>query len=111
MFTLLYLRKVLQKKSIYILFKHLLIVIFFALAYYTSDKFERNRQKDITNDSHYDGHTLLHAKSSLFDYFYFSLITQTTVGYAQDVPLFRTTKLVNVLHLMTILANIVIDIF
>jgi len=106
-----YLQKILQKKSIYILFKHLLIVIFFALAYYASDHFERHRHKDITQDSHYDGHSLLHAKSSLFDYFYFSLITQTTVGYSQDVPLYRSTKLVNVLHLMTILANIVIDIF
>jgi len=106
-----HLQKILQKKSLYILFKHLLIVLFFTLAYYASDHFERHRHKDITQDSHSDRHTLLHSKSSLFDYFYFSLITQTTVGYSQDVPLHRTTKWVNVLHLMTILANIVIDIF
>ena len=114
---MLYLQKFIKKKSIAILIKHLAIVIFFTFAYYIVEHMEhysheeKKKSENENNLYNIKGKSLLRENSSFFDYFYFSLITQTTVGYAQEVPLHRSTKIVNVIHLMTILTNIVIDVF
>ena len=46
---------------------------------------------------------------NLFDCFHFSLITQTTVGYGNMVPVEFYTKCVNILQLLTIFATVVVD--
>jgi hypothetical protein len=46
---------------------------------------------------------------NLFDFFYFSLVTQTTVGYGSMVPTSSLSKVVNAIQLMTIYSIFVIS--
>ena len=48
-------------------------------------------------------------KYHLFDFFYFSLVTQTTVGYGSMVPTSILSKTINAIQLMTIYGIFIIS--
>ena len=47
----------------------------------------------------------------LFDAFYFSLITQTTVGYGKMTPPSRITQWINIFQLLTIYGVVALSMF
>jgi hypothetical protein len=91
------------KKGVYKSFiKHNVILIaIFTLLYYISSyiayKYEFINTK--TNEK-------VTERYSLFQAFYFTLITQTTVGYGELRPNDRLTQTLNILQLICILATI-----
>ena len=83
-----------SKQSIFV--NSMVIVIFFTIAYYTANHIERRFK--MTNE--FTGKKI--EALSLFDAFYFTLITQTTVGYGNIHPPSKITQVINILQLLTI---------
>jgi hypothetical protein len=88
----------LSKSKHHFFINHIISILIFAVAYYLSSKYihESMRNKDNSN-------------MSLWDCIYFSLVTQTTVGYGDIVPTHAVTKLINVLQLLTIYGVLLIE--
>ena len=106
----------LNKKGKNFLYYHLLAVIIFGLLYYLQDYFISNytslAKKLKFIPEHYDASK--DKENSLLYYLWFSLITQTTVGYSGiinertgiSVPWnkihYRTYKVINIIQLISI---------
>ncbi len=91
----------LQKKGFII--SHLALILFFAVVYYIihinfENTFECKNKKQNNKEL------------SFFDFIYFSLVTQTTVGYGDIVPCHIFSKIITMLQLLTIYGVIVITI-
>ena len=86
-------------KRIYLIVKHLLIILFFTFCYYLADRTFRD---ELTEKKE---------PFSLMDSFYFSLVTQTTVGYGSVRPTHKLTKYINILQLMSIYGVLVFDFY
>lgn len=93
--------KNIDKKGLFFI-RHLSIVLLFALMYYISSIYIKNsvniKNKDKNN------------KLSFWDCLYFSLVTQTTVGYGDIVMTHNFTRLINFIQLLTIYGVFVITI-
>lgn len=84
-----------SEKIVMIFLAHLSVVIFFTLAYWLT-------HTSITNKEAL-GSTFKKAEDlDLFDCFYFSIVTQTTVGYGDIVATHPIAKAINILQLMTV---------
>lgn len=72
------------------------IVFIFTIAYYITSRIEE-RLGLIDN---YTGKKI--TPLSLFDAFYFTLVTQTTVGYGSLYPPSKLSQTINILQLLTV---------
>ena len=104
MFLLLKQMLKLKKASLSFMIRHLCLVILFAICYFLIDTYGEQ-------SSHF---TTIYSKDnpkklSFLDCLYFSLVTQTTVGYGHIVPTTTITKVVNMIQLLTIYGVIVIS--
>ena len=106
----------LNKKGKKFFYYHLLAVIFFGLLYYLQDYFITNysilaKKLKIIPEDYDASHDIV---NNIFYYLWFSLITQTTVGYSglvnertnEVVPWnkinYKTYKIINVTQLLSI---------
>lgn len=80
---------------------HLKIVILFTFIYWIAGKIEEYCDLKVLDDDGNETTELIQA-ISLFDAFYFSLVTQTTVGYGRISPESKLTQMLNALQLLTI---------
>lgn len=91
--------------------KHIMLILFFALAYYISsiiiESFIINNDHIINNN--HNNNNNKSEFSSFVDCLYFSLVTQTTVGYGDIVPKHTITKLITMLQLLTIYGVILFE--
>ena len=77
---------------------HFALILIFTLSYYIGSHIDVK---------YYDS---TKTPFSLFDSFYFSLVTQTTVGYGHILPTDYITKLINTIQLLSIYGVVVVDI-
>lgn len=81
---------------------HLILVVIFAILYWISGKIERYFEMTVIDN--YGRETKEKVVSmSFFRCLYFSLITQTTVGYGHYDPPTIISETVNILQLLSIL--------
>lgn len=85
---------------------HILLILFFAVAYYISSQYITD---SMVNHSSHKGNHKNSKQLSLWDCMYFSLVTQTTVGYGDISPTHPITKLINVIQLLTIYGVLLIE--
>lgn len=83
-----------RTSSLNFITQHLGLVLFFGLVYYICNHYTDNAFKIPKSDSE--------TELSLLDCFYFSLITQTTVGYGDIIPTNKISKIINIVQLLTI---------
>jgi hypothetical protein len=81
------------------LFYYTASIIIFAIIYFSLYKSDSSSFTKPEHKKEYD----------LFDFIHFSLVTQTTVGYGTMSPLSRTTKIVNLIQLLTIYGVFIIS--
>lgn len=93
--------KNIEKKGLFFI-SHLSVILLFALLYYISSIYIKGSVNNKEKDK--DG------ELSFWDCLYFSLVTQTTVGYGDIVMTHKFTKLINFIQLLTIYGVFVITI-
>ena len=87
--------------SLMFMLRHLLLVFIFAACYYVvSNYYDTNT-----------GKKALQKPLSPLDCFYYSLVTQTTVGYGDIVPKTDMMKVITIVQLLTIYGVFVIELF
>jgi uncharacterized membrane protein len=84
---------------------HIITILLFAAAYFLASKYIN---ESMMNKSTLKKHTS-NNNVSFWDCLYFSLVTQTTVGYGDIVPTHAVTKFINVLQLLTIYGVLLIE--
>ena len=89
----------LSKKRFWKIVEHLLVIAIFAVLYYVGSMFASEEGKKKTS------------RLSFFDAFYFSLVTQTTVGYGDIAPVNKISKTICIFQLLSIMGIFVIDLF
>ena len=95
-----------------ILLRHITIVLIFSILYYTiayyygETAFSRITTVD-SNTPHKNQEQ--NNKMSMLDCLYFSLVTQTTVGYGHIVPTHTISKVINILQLLTKVHKLLVD--
>lgn len=82
--------------------RHLILVIFFAILYWICGKIESHYKMNVLDKSG------IHTREkviplTLFRSFYFSLITQTTVGYGHHPSPTLLSQFINMLQLLSII--------
>lgn len=76
---------------------HLILIFVFGILYWLAGFVEtRYRMKSVDTDTFIQ-------PIGLFDAFYFSLVTQTTVGYGNVFPQTRFAQVINIIQLIGIL--------
>tara|TARA_Y100000780_G_C13694897_1_gene421143 strand:+ start:5532 stop:5873 length:342 start_codon:yes stop_codon:yes gene_type:complete len=96
---------------------HIIVVLIFSILYYLSsilieDSIIKKRQLIIKDDNN-DGDNEYKYKDvglSFWDCLYFSLVTQTTVGYGDIVMTHNFTRIINFIQLLTIYGVFIFDI-
>ena len=82
-------------------YRHLKLVIVFTIIYWIAGQIQEYYEVKILDNNGKE--TDKSAESiSLFNAFYFSLVTQTTVGYGNHVPITKFTQVINTIQLLTI---------
>ena len=97
----------LPKKGLSLVFvRQMMAICFFALLYWIGDKIdaEKNASFSKSGGTKEEIHNI-----TLYDALYFSLVTQTTVGYGDIVPQTVLTKTINIIQLLSIYGVIVIS--
>jgi len=79
---------------------HLKIIILFGVLYWIGGKIESYYGMKVIEDGEETDELI--NPISLFDAFYFSLVTQTTVGYGDTIPESRLTQVINIMQLLSI---------
>ena len=80
---------------------HIRIIIIFTILYWIAGKIEKLcNLKILDNDGRETDEYII--PITLFDAFYFSLVTQTTVGYGNIFPESRLTQIINAFQLISI---------
>ena len=85
-----------------IIHSHLILVVIFAILYWISGKIERYFEMNFIDEYGRETDKKV-IPMSFFRCLYFSLITQTTVGYGHHDPPTFISETVNVLQLLSIL--------
>lgn len=98
-----------------IILRHITIVLVFSVLYYiVSNYYGETAFSRITtvesNTPHNPSNEKLNNKMSVLDCLYFSLVTQTTVGYGHIVPTHIISKIINILQLLTIYGVFILEI-
>ena len=120
-------KKLFNNKGIYYILTNFLIVIIFAILYYIQDFFitkniEFSKQVGILDKNYNENNNENSEIKSLLYYFWFSLVTQTTVGYGtiinsngKQIPFIKIEyipfKILNILQLISIFVIAAIFIF
>ena len=86
----------------YLVFKNLLICLFFTTVYWMHSYFYKYIKK-------YDFEYEKFKPISIFDSFYFSLVTQTTVGYGFTLPETKILRIINTFQLLSIYVVLLIN--
>lgn len=86
----------------YLVFKNLLFCLFFAILYWMHSYFYEYIKKQ---DFEYEKFKPI----NLFDAFYFSLVTQTTVGYGFTLPRTKILRIINTIQLLSIYTILLIN--
>lgn len=89
-----------NSKQITFLYRHILSIIFFGLLYYTTYYYVEN-ETTFDSPSH---------QYSLLDFLYFSLGTQTSVGYGDLYPTHPLTKIFVSMQLLSVTSIILLSI-
>lgn len=76
---------------------HIGLILLFTILYYLAEKIYSEPQNDKNN------------KLTLFDWFHFSLVTQTTVGYGAIIPTTKILKIINTIQLLTIYGVVILE--
>ena len=79
---------------------HFKIIILFGILYWIGGKIEEYYGMKVIEDGEETDELI--TPISLFDAFYFSLVTQTTVGYGGMIPESRLTQVINIMQLLSI---------
>jgi len=90
----------LEKHSFFVI-SHMLIIILFAFVYYLTFIYDSKTFNIHKNDE----------DINYLDFLYFSLVTQTTVGYGGIIPTRNISRLLNFIQLLTIYGIVAITIF
>ena len=85
-----------------IIYSHLILVVIFAILYWISGKIERYFDMNFIDEYGRETEKKV-IPMSFFRCLYFSLITQTTVGYGHHDPPTIISETVNILQLLSIL--------
>jgi hypothetical protein len=85
---------------------HIITIFLFAMAYFLASIYIN---ESMVNKNAIKKHTNDNRSLSFLDCLYFSLVTQTTVGYGDIVPTHAVTKLINVMQLLTIYGILLIE--
>lgn len=91
--------KFVRKYKLYQVIYHFLAILIFAIAYYimhkhipNAFKYDKEAEKDL----------------DVMDFFYFSLVTQSTVGYGDITPVHNIPRMVCMFQIMSIYVIILI---
>ena len=94
-----------MKRAHFYVLKHFLIIVVFALLYFLSNKYVDNNIGFKKHNHHTDNKNI-----TFVDCLFFSLVTQTTVGYGNLVSVDNTLcKFINIIQLITLYITIVVD--
>ena len=80
---------------------HLKIIILFTFLYWIGGKIEKHYNLKIIDENGQETDKYV-IPISLYDALYFSLATQTTVGYGKNTPPSRVTQTINIFQLLSI---------
>jgi hypothetical protein len=89
------------EKHNFFIFSHMIFILLFSLIYYLIYLYDNNTFSIHKKDENI----------SFMDFLYFSLVTQTTVGYGGIIPTKNITRMINLVQLLTIYGVIAITIF
>ena len=80
---------------------HLKIILLFSILYWIANQIETKYNMKVLDDS---GNTTDKPVKpvTFFNAFYFSLVTQTTVGYGKTTPSTKITQVINIMQLLSI---------
>ena len=88
------------ENNVKFMLRHLTVVFVFTILYFLSEKlliYEGEKDK-------------IKEPMTLLDCFYFSLVTQTTVGYGRIYPINTYSRIINIFQLLSIYGVFVIEI-
>ncbi len=79
--------------------KHIIAILVFAIVYFGLYLKDKRHFVSVKNDNNTRPESI---EMSFLDCFYFSLVTQSTVGYGDIVPVSETAKLINIMQIFSI---------
>jgi len=80
------------KKHNFFILSHMFIILLFASIYYSIFIYDNNSFNIYKNEE----------DVNYFDFLHFSLVTQTTVGYGDVMPIKNISRIMNFIQLLTI---------
>lgn len=94
----------LENATLFFFFAHVSIIFVFATIYWILHEHVTNRTALISSHKRQD-------QFNWVDYFYFSIVTQTTVGYGDIVTEHPVARFVNIIQLLTVYGVVTYSIF
>lgn len=91
--------KFIRKHGIYHVFYHIIMIILFAIIYYIIYKYHNGSFR-------FDNINTEKKQLDIIDFLYFSLVTQSTVGYGDITPVHRMPKIIVMCQIISIYAII-----
>lgn len=98
------------KKHKRFIITHFASILLFTLLYYITYNYFENSFHETNKEPQHIKKRENKNTMNFYDFFYFSLVTQTTVGYGDIVPTHPISRAINILQLLTIYGVIAISI-